>query len=102
MATVQSWIGGAEVERRTFGWGAWRNTFWVWDNELLSIVLETVHPGNLGALPPEPEVIASLGVFTGLVKSRDELQGRKVVRCNGHDAPVAEYYAPGSHRGVVL
>jgi len=43
-----------------------------WQHELLQIVLEHIHPGNLGALPPSPDLIAHKAVVMGLA-TRDEL-----------------------------
>lgn len=34
--------------------------------DMLSVVLELVHPGNLGALPPSPAVLACKGVQMGV------------------------------------
>lgn len=36
--------------------------------ELLSIVVEMVHPGNLGELPPSPSMLAWKGEQMGLAK----------------------------------
>jgi hypothetical protein len=41
---------------------------------LLLLVLEVVHPGNLGALPPSPAVLALKGVQLGLAASEREFQ----------------------------
>jgi hypothetical protein len=40
----------------------------VWRQELLSIVVELVHPGNLGALPPSPSMLAYKGEQIGIAK----------------------------------
>lgn len=39
-----------------------------YDHAMLSIVLELVHPGNLGALPPSPSFIALKGDQIGVAK----------------------------------
>ena len=38
----------------------------VFNSGMASVVLELVHPDNLGALPPNPNRIASLGDMMGL------------------------------------
>jgi hypothetical protein len=40
----------------------------VWDSRALACVLEFVHPGNLGELPPDPYVIACKACLMGLGK----------------------------------
>lgn len=42
-----------------------------WNQELLAIVLELVHPGNLGALPPSPSLLAFKAEQTGIAKYDD-------------------------------
>jgi hypothetical protein len=44
------------------------------DSELLALVVAEIHPGNLGALPPSPVVIAFKGLETGLITNH-ELSG---------------------------
>lgn len=36
--------------------------------DMLSVVIELVHPGNLGALPPSPSMLAYKGEQLGLAK----------------------------------
>lgn len=36
--------------------------------DMLEVVLELVHPGNLGALPPSPSMLAYKGEQIGLAK----------------------------------
>lgn len=40
--------------------------------EVVELVLECVHPSNLGALPPSSEMIAWKAQQIGLIKSRKE------------------------------
>ena len=40
----------------------------VHDNSMLAVVLELVHPGNLGALPPSPSLLAYKGEQMGIAK----------------------------------
>lgn len=40
----------------------------VHNNDMLSIVVDHVHPGNLGALPPSPSMLAYKGEVLGLAK----------------------------------
>jgi hypothetical protein len=47
-------LGGTPVTRRTH------------NSELLCLVLDAVHPTNLGALPPSPYVLACKGEQIGL------------------------------------
>jgi len=42
------------------------------DSELLQLVLESVHPANLGPLPPSPATLAYKGVQIGLAKNSHE------------------------------
>lgn len=46
----------------------------VWDSEALAVVLEYVHPGNLGYLPPAPEFIAMKARQIGLIKRDEDLK----------------------------
>lgn len=46
----------------------------VWHHPTLELILEFVHPGNLGALPPSPDVVAWKGVQIGLLRSSEEAQ----------------------------
>jgi hypothetical protein len=43
-----------------------------WKHDLLAMVLEYVHPDNLGPLPPSPDVVAHKARIMGLA-TRDEL-----------------------------
>ena len=36
-----------------------------------SLVIEAVHPGNLGALPPSPNVLIGKADFIGLISARE-------------------------------
>ena len=40
--------------------------------EVAELVLEAVHPANLGALPPSPEVLISKAVQIGIISSYHE------------------------------
>ena len=44
---------------------------WNFNQANLAIVLELVHPGNLGTLPPSPFLLASKGEQMGLGARRD-------------------------------
>lgn len=41
-------------------------------DDLLALVVDAVHPANLGALPPSPELLAYKGVQIGLARSESE------------------------------
>lgn len=48
-----------------------------WRGDLLALVVEAVHPDNLGALPPSPEFLALKGVQIGLASSVLEFEHRR-------------------------
>lgn len=47
---------------------------WYFNEANLRIVMEFVHPGNWGTLPPSPFLLASKGVQMGLGERRDFVQ----------------------------
>lgn len=52
------------------------------NSELLQLVLEAVHPENLGALPPSPVTLAFKGEQIGLGKASDFFDEVTVYRGN--------------------
>ncbi len=46
---------------------------------ILELVLESVHPGNMGELPPSPDRVALKAVQIGLISSLDEAYERVTV-----------------------
>lgn len=54
-------------------YGAWNVTIFktVANAELLQLVLDAVHPANLGVLPPSPVTLAFKGEQIGLSKASD-------------------------------
>lgn len=44
---------------------------WSFYNTLFELVLSSVHPGNLGPLPPSPKVLTNKGVQIGLTSSKE-------------------------------
>ena len=40
----------------------------IFNSEMAIVVMELVHPGNLGVLPPKPSKLAYLGEFIGVAK----------------------------------
>ena len=40
---------------------------------LATLVFESVHPDNLGALPPSPQVIVAKGCQLGLISGKDDV-----------------------------
>lgn len=45
----------------------------VWNNKLLATMLELIHPGNLGPLPPNPSVIAYKASQMGVAQYKEFL-----------------------------
>lgn len=43
----------------------------VFRNELCSVVIELVHPDNLGALPPSPRILGYKAIQIGLVSDKE-------------------------------
>lgn len=66
-------IAGLSYGARTGGSLAYpinfRRSIWPQpDHDMLCIVLELVHPGNLGVLPPSPSMVAYKGEQIGVAK----------------------------------
>lgn len=70
LSTLQQQLMNVPVFDRTGHCSSFRRN--VLRNDVAEMVLELVHPNNLGELPPSPDVIAWKAVQIGLLKSMNQ------------------------------